>query len=128
MQRYLYQAAYTADSWATQVKNQPDPVARIRPLVEACGGRLENIFYAFGEYDLVLIVEMPDDESAAALSLAAAAGGSLRAAQTTKLLTIEQGLDAMRKANEASAVYSPPVGATVPRQAATGAAAPTPTG
>lgn len=126
MPRYLYQAAYTPDSWATQVKNQPDPLERIRPLVEACGGKLESVFYSFGDYDLVLITDMPDDDAAAAVSLAAAAGGSLRASQTTKLLTVDQGLNAMRKAAEAGKVYTPPVGAGIPRQA--GAQTATPTG
>lgn len=125
MPRYLFQAAYTTDSWATQVKNQPDPLARIRPLVEACGGKLESLFYAFGDYDLVLITDMPDDESAAAISLAAAAGGSLRSAQTTKLLTVEEGLNAMRKAEEAGKVYAPPVGGGIPRQASAQTTTPT---
>lgn len=118
MPRYLFQAAYTADSWATQVKNQQNPVDRVRPLVEACGGRIEEFFYCFGDYDVVLITDMPDDQSAAAVSLAASAGGSLRSAQTTKLLTVEQGLDAMRKAEQAGAVYTPPVSGGIPRQAA----------
>ena len=124
MPRYLFQAAYTPDSWANQVKNQPDPLDRIRPLVEACGGKLESVFYSFGDYDLVLITDMPDDESAAAISLAAAAGGSLRSSQTTKLLTVDQGLSAMRKAAEAGKVYTPPVGAGIPRQAAAKSASP----
>ena len=107
---YMFQAAYTSESWATQVGNQPNPEDRIRPLVEACGGRLESLFYSLGEYDVVLITDMPDDESAAALAVAANAGGSLRSGHTTKLLTVEQGLSAMRKANEASGSYTPPVG------------------
>ena len=109
MPLYMFQGAYTSGSWAKQIETQPDPGERIRPLVEACGGRLESLFYSLGEYDVVLIMDMPDDESAAALSLAAAAGGSLRAGQTTKLLTVEQGLSAMRKASEASSGYVPPV-------------------
>ena len=76
--------------------------------MEACGGRLESIYYSLGEYDIVLIMDMPDDEAAAAVSLTASAGGSLRAGQTTKLLTVEQGLSAMRKANEAGSSYTPP--------------------
>ena len=118
MPRYLFQAAYTADSWATQVKNHLNPTERIRPLVEECGGRLESLFYSFGDYDLVLILDMPDDESAAAISLAATAGGSLRAAQTTRLLDVEEGMSAMRKAEQAGRIYSPPVSGAVPRQTA----------
>lgn len=124
MPRYLYQAAYTPESWAHQVKSQQDPVDRIRPLAEACGGRLESFFYCFGDYDIALIFDAPDDEAAAAIALAAAAGGSLRAAQTTKLLTVEEGLGAMRKAEEAGRAYTPPV-AGIPRQAGAPASAPT---
>lgn len=125
MPRYLFQGSYTADSWATQVRNQPDPIERIRPLVEACGGRIEEFYYCFGDDDIVLITDMPDDESAAAVSLAATAGGSLRSGRTTKLLTVEQGLAAMRKAAEVSAVYTPPTSTAVPRQAGQAASAPT---
>jgi uncharacterized protein with GYD domain len=125
MPRYLFQAAYTADSWAVQVKNQPNPLDRVGPLVEACGGRIEQFFYCFGDYDIALVTDMPDDQSAAAVALAAAAGGSLRSFQTTKLLTVEEGLEAMRKAEEAGRSYKPPVPAGVPRQAGAPASAPT---
>jgi uncharacterized protein with GYD domain len=116
MPLYMFQAAYTSDSWSAQVQNRQNPIDRITPLVEACGGRLETFFYAFGDYDIVLVIDMPDDESAAAVALAGVAGGSLKASQTTKLLTVEQGLSAMEKAQEAAKSYTPPVGA-VPRQA-----------
>ena len=98
----MYQGAYTSGSWATQVATQPNPEERIRPLVEACGGRLESIYYSLGEYDVVLIMDMPDDEAAAALSLAANAGGSLGGGLTTKAVTGDQGLSAMLKTNAAS--------------------------
>ena len=109
MPLFMFQGAYSSDSWATQVQDQPDPVARIGRLAEACGGRLESLFYSFGEYDIVLILDMPDDEAAAAFALAGSAGGSLKAARTTKLFTVEQGLSAMRKAAEAGKTYTPPV-------------------
>jgi len=124
MSSYLYQAAYTPESWAHQVKNQQDPVDRVRPLVEACGGTLQSLFYCFGDYDLAIIFEAPDDESAAAVALAASAGGSLRTAQTTKLLTVEEGMTAMRRAEDAGRVYTPPVPG-IPRQS--GAPTSTPT-
>jgi len=61
----------------------------------------------------MLITEMPDNGSAAAIALAFAAGGSLRSCTTTPLLTTAEALDAMRKA--ATCGYKP-------LQAATGAA------
>ncbi len=119
MPRYLFQASYTADSWATQVTAQSNAIDRVRPLVEACGGRLDSFFYSFGDYDIVLITDMPSDDSAAAVALAAAAGGSLRSFQTTRLLTVEEGLEAMRLAEHAGRVYTPPVHSDVPHQAGT---------
>ena len=47
----------------------------LRPVVEKLGGRIVNGFFADGEYDVVLILEMPDEASAAALAVAAAGGG-----------------------------------------------------
>ena len=47
----------------------------LRPVVEKLGGRIVNGFFAYGEYDVVLILEMPDEASAAALAVAAAGGG-----------------------------------------------------
>ena len=108
MPYYLIQAAYTAESWAAQIKDQPDPRNRLTPLVQKLGGRLESVYYAFGEYDIVAVGEFPSNDAAAAFSLAAAAGGAAKAIKTTPLLTIEEGLSAMRKASEAAGAYRPP--------------------
>ncbi len=108
MPYYLVQAAYTAESWATQLKAPQDPKDRLNALVQAAGGRLENIFYSFGEYDILIIAELPGNEAAAAAALAAAAGGSAKAIKTTPLMTVEEGLSAMRKAAQAGAGYRPP--------------------
>jgi len=55
-------------------------------------------YFAFGEKDAILITEMPDNVSAAAIALAFAGGGSLRSVQTTPLMTTAEAMDAMRKA------------------------------
>jgi uncharacterized protein with GYD domain len=109
MAQFLFQVAYTSDSWKTQVRDQGNVLDRIQPLLKACNGRADSCFYAFGDYDLVLIADFPSGEEAAAFSLAANAGGSLRTIKTTPLLTVEQGLAAMRRASEAGKSYVPPV-------------------
>ncbi len=108
MPYYLVQAAYTAESWAAQVRAQPDPRDRVGALARAAGGRLDTLYYSFGDYDIVGIGEFPGNEAAAAFSLAASAGGAVRAVRTTPLMTVEEGLSAMRKAAEAGAGYRPP--------------------
>ena len=106
MPRYMLQVAYTPEAWATLVQKPQDRVEAVRPAVRKLGGRIETAYFAFGEYDLVAIVTMPDDVSVAAFSIAASAGGSLKAIKTTPLMTIREGMRAMRKAKRST--YEPP--------------------
>jgi uncharacterized protein with GYD domain len=106
MPAYLAQVAYTNDAWRTQVGNPQSPLDRVKSVAEGLGGTFEAIYYAFGDYDIVAIIQFPDNESAAAFSLAAQAGGAVKAYKTTPLMSIDEGLGAMRKA--ASAGYRPP--------------------
>jgi uncharacterized protein with GYD domain len=106
MPYYLYQVAYTSEAWAAQAKNPQDVRDRIRAVVEQNGGKLIGPWYAFGEYDILAIIEYPDNVSAATVAIAFAAGGAPKAAKTTVLMTIEEGMEAMRKAGGAD--YEPP--------------------
>ena len=106
MPRYMYQVAYSPEAWAILVKTPEDRIEAIRPAVRKLGGRIESAYYAFGDYDLVAIVSMPDNVSAAAFSIAASAGGSIKAIKTTPLMTIREGMQAMRKAKRSA--YEPP--------------------
>jgi len=98
MPYFLTQASYTSESWSALVRNPHDRLEALRPAVEKLGGRIINAFYAFGEYDVVVISEMPDETSAAALAVAAAAGGSLRTTKTTHLMTAAEGVEILKKA------------------------------
>jgi len=115
MAQYLLEVAYTPESWAKQVHDQGNVLERIEPLVDSCGGRIECLFYAFGDHDLVGIADFSSPEGAAAFSLAATAGGAVKSFRTTPLLTIDQGLAAMARAKESAALYRPPVDAPAHR-------------
>ncbi len=106
MPHYLIQAAYTPEAWATRVKNPQSRTEAVRPIIEALGGKLADIYLAFGEYDVVGLAEMPDNASAAAFSMAVSAGGAVKAVKTTPLMTTEEAVQAMRKAGQAG--YRPP--------------------
>lgn len=108
MPYYLIQVAYTPEAWSAMVKHPHDRIQAVRPVVEDLGGRILDAYLAFGEYDLVAICEMPDNVHAAAFSLVATAGGALKAFRTTPLMTTAEGVEAMRKAGDASSGYSPP--------------------
>ena len=106
MAYYLVQAAYTSQAWQAMVKSPQNRMDAIRPVVEKLGGKVEGAWLAFGEYDAIVICQMPDDVSAAAFSMAASAGGAVKAVKTTPLMTIEQAMEAMKKAGGTG--YRPP--------------------
>ncbi len=106
MAHYLYQVAYTPQAWAELVSSRQNRLEAVRPVVENLGGKIESYWMAFGDYDIVVVCEMPDNVSAAAFSVAANAGGALKAIKTTPLMSIEEGLRVLGKAAEAG--YRPP--------------------
>ncbi len=98
MAYYLWQIGYTSAAWATQVKNPQNRLEVVRPVAEKLGGRIVDAWFAFGDYDIVVIVEMPDNKSMGALVLAATSAGHLSASKTTVLMPIDEGLASMRAA------------------------------
>jgi uncharacterized protein with GYD domain len=98
MAYFLLQGAYTTDAWRALIANPQNRVEAIRPVIERLGGTVESAWFAFGEYDVVLIMQMPDNMSAAAFALAVGSGGAFKTHKTTPLMTIEEGIEAMRKA------------------------------
>ncbi len=98
MAQYLIQASYTSEAWAAQIANPQDRTQILKPVIERLGGKIIQFWLAFGDYDIVGIVELPDNVGAAAFSLAGSAGGAVKAIKTTPLLSIAEGLEAMRKA------------------------------
>ena len=75
MTLYMYQAAYTAKSMAAQLKEPQDPVEAIRPTVEELGAKILVAGFPFGEYDVLVVYEAPDDMTAASVAMAVAAAG-----------------------------------------------------
>jgi uncharacterized protein with GYD domain len=63
------------------------------------GGKIESAWFTFGDYDIVLIVEMPSNVDAGAIGIAFASGGACKAVKTTPLLTAEEAVEAMKKAS-----------------------------
>lgn len=106
MPLYLLQVAYTPEAWATMVQKPQDRIEAVTPAVKKLGGRVVDGYYAFGKYDVVAIVQMPDNVTAAAFSISAAAGGAVKAIKTTPLMSRAEGVRAMRTAKKST--YTPP--------------------
>src|SRR5215217_996050 len=90
MPKYLIEASYTADGLKGLQKNKASGRAEVvKKAIEALGGKLESLHYALGEYDVVVIADMPDIVSVTALSLGVSASGLVRT-KTTALLTLDE--------------------------------------
>lgn len=98
MPHFCHQVSYTKEAWAKLMVNPQDRVEKVRAPIEKLGGRLQTAFFAFGPFDALLITEMPDNISAAAIAIAFAAGGACASVQTTPLMTAAELLEALHKA------------------------------
>ena len=87
------------------MKTPQDRSELVRAPIEKLGGKVEGFYFAFGEYDIIGIVEMPDNVAAAAFSVAISAGGACSSVKTTPLLTTGEAVEAMRRA--ATSGYKP---------------------
>jgi len=104
MPKYLIQASYTPEGLKGLMKDKASGrKAAVAKALEGIGGKVDAFYYAFGADDAVLILDMPDNITAAALSLSAGAAGLVRI-RTTPLLTIEETDQAVSK----SVNYRPP--------------------
>jgi uncharacterized protein with GYD domain len=98
MALYMYQAAYTAESMAAQIKDPQDRIEVVRPSLDALGAKILAGGYPFGDYDVLVIYEAADDTVAASVAMAVAAGGAVSSARTTRLLTGPEWVESLRKA------------------------------
>ncbi len=95
---YLTHFSYTPETWARLTKNPEDRREAARKYIESVGGQLHGFWYAFGTYDGYNLWEAPDNVSMAAVAIAISGGGALSKFETTVLLTVEETLDALGKA------------------------------
>ena len=106
MTLYLSRFSYTPETWARLIQSPEDRREAARTYIESVGGKLHGFWYAFGEHDGWNLWEAPDNVSMAAVAIAIAGGGALRSFETTVLLTVEETLDALEKAQAVR--YRPP--------------------
>jgi uncharacterized protein with GYD domain len=104
MPKYLWQVSYTSDGVKGVLKDGgTGRRAAIQKLAEGLGGRLESFYFAFGSDDVIVIADLPDQKSAAALGLAVNADGHAML-KTVVLLTPEE----IDQAAKISIDYRPP--------------------
>ena len=100
MALYLTRFGYTPETWARLVGNPEDRRTAAQTYIESVGGRLHGFWYAFGSHDGYTLWEAPDNVSMAAVALAIASGGAMTSFETTVLLSVEDTIEALRKAGQ----------------------------
>ena len=106
MALYLTRFSYTPETWARMTKNPEDRREAARTYIESVGGKLHGFWYAFGTHDGYNLWEAPDNVSMAAVVLAISGGGALSSLETTVLLTVDETIEALRRAEQVR--YRPP--------------------
>jgi uncharacterized protein with GYD domain len=97
MPKFLLEATYTAEGHKGLARDKASGrKAAIAQAIKKLGGKLDAIYYCLGENDVILIVDMPDHVSAAALGSTACASGMVRT-KTTVLLTVDEADEALSK-------------------------------
>ena len=108
MPYYLFQGRFTAEAIRAMVNNPQDREQIVGPMIESMGAKMHKLFFAFGQEDVVALLEAPDDATAASVAMVVAAGGAMSAGATTKLMTSAEAMEVMRKAQAGIGSYKPP--------------------
>jgi uncharacterized protein with GYD domain len=105
MATYLIQVTYNTEGWKGLIAHPQDRIEAIKPAIEKLDGSMVAGWLSFGEYDVVGIIELPTNVSAAAFSMAVSAGGTIKAFKTTPLMSMDEAVTAMELAAEST--YAP---------------------
>lgn len=111
MAKYVIFFSLTSGAIARFIDQPSDRVAAVRALLEPVGGKLDAYYFMFGEDDGMVIFEVPDAQTAAAVSLAVSSTGAFVRLHTHELIAAENINRVLERARSAREPYSPPGGA-----------------
>ena len=95
----MIQFSYKAETVEKLIKNPEDRSIAVKKLIEKLGGKMLAFYYSYGNYDGIIIADMPDNVSGLATTMAAFAAGGTAGIKTTVLITVEEAITAMKKAS-----------------------------
>lgn len=108
MAKYLFQGSYTLEGLKGLLKEGGTKRREaVRQATEAAGGKLEALYYAFGDDDFYIIAELPDNVTAVASSMLTQATGAVKL-KTVVLVSPEEMDEAVTKGAELGSRYRPP--------------------
>jgi len=108
MPKYVSFFTYSSEAWGRMINAPGDRTAALRQVLDSVGGSLDAMYWMFGDYDGMVIFDVPDSAGAAAVSIAAGSSGAFKHLETHELFTREQLGETLARARTATQVYRPP--------------------
>ena len=108
MPHFMMKLKYSHNAVKAMVANPSDRRKVAEDALAGVGATLKGFYFVFGDTDLIVIYEAPDSVSAAALAMSLGASGAASDVETSLLLTMEEAMEAMKKAGVAQKAYRPP--------------------
>jgi len=108
MLRYVSFFSYTGEAWERMIKRPGNRAHAARALIEEIGGEMEAFYWMLGGWDGLVIYQVPDVASAAALSGRVTSSGLLKGVSTHQLISSDEGHSALQMAKAAGDAYQPP--------------------
>ena len=90
MSHYILLIKWT-EQGISKINESPDRFSSFKAMLEKVGGKLIGGYYTFGEYDVVIVMEAPNDEAVISLMLKVGSAGNVRT-KTLKAFTAEEGI------------------------------------
>ena len=104
MPLYMSAFGYKPEVWAELINSPENRTETVGLLLENAGCKLKGLWYAFGEGDGFALIEAPDNVTGASISIAIGASGAFRKYETTVLMTQDELLKALEKAQDVAYV------------------------
>jgi uncharacterized protein with GYD domain len=99
---------YKPETWDQMLKKPGDRAAAVRDLASSVGGSMEALYFMFGDRDGFVVVDVPDADTAAAVSVAVSSTGAFSHMETRQLFAPDDLASVLEKAARARETYRPP--------------------
>jgi uncharacterized protein with GYD domain len=106
MPTFLVRFSYAPHAVRAMVDHPQDRSASAQAIVEAVGAKMLGLWFAYGSFDGVLLMEGPENSTGAAVAMAVGATGTMSNIETTVLMNMDEAQAAMRAAS--GGAYQPP--------------------
>lgn len=110
MPKFAFFGSYSKESWARMIDKPGDRTEAVRNLIKSAGGTLECFYLMLGADDFIIIADLPDIASAAALSVGVSSTGAVHGSRTIELIEWNAAPAMLVKAKAAKAIYQTPGG------------------